>query len=139
MGYTTKFKGELLIMPAPSLDIISETNAFSKERHDCNTCPGIWCQWVINADGKLCWNGAEKFYNYIEWLEYLIEHFFMPKGYVLQGRIAYRGERFEDIGMICVKDNNVRNLYGAYDVSENEILLLTTMDESGRVEIEVLP
>ena len=32
MGYTTKLKGELLITPAPSLDIIKEINTFSVER-----------------------------------------------------------------------------------------------------------
>ena len=38
--------------------------------------PGYWCQWIINNDGDLEWDGGEKFYNYVEWLKFLITHFF---------------------------------------------------------------
>jgi hypothetical protein len=45
--------------------------------------PGLWCQWVVNDYNYLEWDGGEKFYNYTEWLDYLIEHFFEPWGYTL--------------------------------------------------------
>ena len=35
--------------------------------------PGLWCQWIIE-DNEIIWDGGEKFYNYIEWIEYLIEN-----------------------------------------------------------------
>ena len=37
--------------------------------------PGIWCDWCIE-DEVLIWNGSEKFYNYTDWLKFLIKHFF---------------------------------------------------------------
>ena len=44
----------------------------------------LWCDWTPTEDGYgIEWNGAEKFYNCVEWLEYLIEHFLGPWGYVL--------------------------------------------------------
>lgn len=74
--------------------------------------PGLWCQWIVNEDGFLVWDGGEKFYSYEEWLEYLIEHFFEPLGYVLNGDIEWQGESFDDFGTIHVVDNVVNMQYG---------------------------
>lgn len=71
--------------------------------------PGLWCQWVISDDGKaLEWDGGEKFYNYIEWLKYLINRFFEPWGKKLNGEIYWEGEDSDDRGIIVVKDNVVK-------------------------------
>lgn len=122
MGYTTKFKGELVIDPCPTTEIVDIINKMTHIRHDDRKFPSIWCQWIINSNNKLEWNDAEKFYNYIEWLEYLIENIFVPNGYYLNGRIRYRGERLEDIGVIYVKNNEVKNIRGIYDVADDELL-----------------
>lgn len=68
--------------------------------------PGLWCDWVIE-DGKLVWNDSEKFYNYVEWLEYMIKNFFQPKGYVLNGEMKFQGEDFYDRGKIVIVNNKV--------------------------------
>lgn len=80
--------------------------------NDAGSQPGLWCQWVINDNNELVWDEGEKFYNYIEWLEYLIEHFFSPLGYVLEGTVFYDGEDSDDFGKIIVKDNVVKVAYG---------------------------
>lgn len=89
--------------------------------------PGLWCQWIINEHGELEWDGNEKFYNYIEWLEYLIKHFFKPLGYVLNGDIAWQGEGEEDFGIIHVVDNVVTtqegSRYYSMDDFETEVLI----------------
>jgi hypothetical protein len=70
--------------------------------------PSLWCQWVPDDDGThLEWDGGEKFYDYVEWLEYLIEHFFGPWGYVLNGEVEWYGEDRSDVGKIIVIDNEV--------------------------------
>lgn len=70
--------------------------------------PGLWCQWVPSEDGNYIeWDGNEKFYYYIEWIEYLIKHFFSPWGYVLSGVVNYSGEDDDDYGSITIKDNVV--------------------------------
>lgn len=72
------------------------------------TQPGLWLQWVPTEDGwYLEWDGGEKFYEYVEWLEYLITMVFEPKGYILNGEIEWRGEDFDDSGKIIVTDNIV--------------------------------
>lgn len=70
--------------------------------------PGLWCNWELDDTGtELKWNGAEKFYNYIEWLEYLIQHFFTPWNIKLNGKIKWNGEDSDDVGLITVKNNKV--------------------------------
>jgi len=75
--------------------------------------PGLWLGWVISeSDGiyYLEWDGAEKFYYYIQWLEYLINNIFNKNGILLNGDIKWFGEDREDIGVISVTDNNVEIL-----------------------------
>jgi hypothetical protein len=71
--------------------------------------PGLWCHWVPTKDRKgLEWDGGEKFYHYVEWLEYLIEHFLTPWGYVVSGTVKWSGEEEEDNGTIFVENNVVK-------------------------------
>ena len=76
------------------------------------TQPGLWCQWIIDDDGNLAWDGGEKFYEYEEWLKYLIDKIFAPLGYVLNGNIEWQGEEYDDFGYIEVVDNEVTMHYG---------------------------
>jgi hypothetical protein len=72
------------------------------------TQPGLWCNWKPNDCGTAIeWNGAEKFYCYTLWLKYIITNFLAPKGYVLNGRVAYQGENEEDFGVIIVENNKI--------------------------------
>lgn len=72
-------------------------------------CPGLWCSWHPYDNGTIGWTGDEKFYDYVKWLEFIIENFLKPWGYVLNGEVEYRGEDWEDTGWISVKDNMVRS------------------------------
>lgn len=70
--------------------------------------PGLWCQWIPGPDGDtIIWDGGEKFYSYVEWLRYLIDHFLKPWGYVLNGEVQWQGEESSDNGTIFVKENGV--------------------------------
>jgi hypothetical protein len=69
--------------------------------------PGLWCGWQINDENELDWNGGEKFYHYVEWLKYLIAHFFEKWGVKLNGEIFWTGEDSSDMGKIVVTDNVV--------------------------------
>lgn len=72
------------------------------------TQPGLWCQWVPSEDGNsIEWDGGEKFYNYTEWIVYLINKILAPNGYVLNGKVDYFGEERGDVGVIEIKDNVV--------------------------------
>lgn len=91
------------------------------------TQPGLWCQWMIDDDGNLVWDGGEKFYEYGEWLTYLIENFLAPSGYVCNGEIEFQGEDMNDFGTIHVKDNVVIVEYGMRiqsleDISDDDLI-----------------
>lgn len=74
-----------------------------------STQPGLWCQWEPNEDGTTFgWNGTEKFYNYVEWLAYLISNIFIPRGYTLNGEVEWIGEDSNDFGKIQVVGNAIR-------------------------------
>jgi hypothetical protein len=53
------------------------------------------------------WDCGEKFYNYTEWLVYLIHKVLAPNGYILNGVVEYSGEEMGDVGEIVVVDNRV--------------------------------
>lgn len=100
------------------------------------TQPGLWCHWIINKRGELVWSGAEKFYKYVEWLEYLIKNFFEPEGLVLSGRCFYAGERMSDWGYICVKNNSVEKIPSDIDVTEHEDMICVRMPEVIKEELK---
>ena len=82
--------------------------------------PGLYCQWTVTDDGQtLEWDGGEKFYSYVEWLHYLIEHFFMVWGRTLTGEVEWVGEDNSDQGRIKVKDNVI--LVENIDASANDL------------------
>ena len=90
--------------------------------------PGLWCQWIIRGD-ELVWDEGEKFYNYVEWLEYLIKHFFEPLGYVLNGDVLWQGEDYDDCGVICVQNNTIDLKYGLHVYSMEDIETSVLIEE----------
>jgi hypothetical protein len=74
--------------------------------------PGLWCHWAPNLEGDhLLWDGGEKFYDYCEWLEYIIEHFLYPWGYRLDGKVSWEGEDEGDTGTLVADGHVVRIEY----------------------------
>ena len=52
------------------------------------------------------WDGGEKFYNYVEWLQVLIDKFFKPWDIKLSGTVRYKGED-GDSGYVMAANNKV--------------------------------
>jgi hypothetical protein len=78
-----------------------------------STQPGLWCQWVPNDDGtELAWDGGEKFYDYVPWMQYLIDYFFKTWDRTLNGQVRWRGESFDDVGILRVVNNTVYVMEG---------------------------
>ncbi|MBI1259685.1 MAG: hypothetical protein GC204_19635 [Chloroflexi bacterium] len=89
--------------------ISPEHDAFVVDRfHPPHGMPNSKCGWRPTRDGRgIEWNGREKFYDYVEWLTYLIEHFLKRWGYTLNGEVTWVGEDPTDTGVIVVCDNEV--------------------------------
>jgi hypothetical protein len=105
MGYETYFNDELTIDPPITSDHADELERFFDERHDDAPYPGIWCGWHLESGNLVATDG--KNYEYIEWLQYLIDIYFKPWGYTLDGEVYWDGEESEDRGKILVNDNIV--------------------------------
>ncbi len=89
--------------------------------------PTYYCQWIPTKDRMgLEWDKNEKFYFGHEWLVYLIERFFIPWGYTLNGESPWYIDDFEEAGVLRVADNLVteerrdiaaiKSEYGEFDL-----------------------
>lgn len=77
--------------------------------------PELYCQWVPTEDGlHIEWDGGEKFYSYVEWIEFLIKNILAPRGYVLNGEVHWEGEEDGDVGVIRITDNEVLTINGDF-------------------------
>jgi len=103
--------GEFMVSADDGPDVI-DYNVHPKSQ------PALWCQWVPNETGTAIeWDGGEKFYEYVKWLDYIIAKFLKPWGYVLNGEVEWEGQDSKDKGLLIVKDNVVttrsgRTVYG---------------------------
>lgn len=95
----------------------SDSSDFGQEEDDTiedynmppSTQPSLWLQWIVNDDKQTIeWDGNEKFYSYIDWIQYLIERILSPKGYLVNGEVRWVGEdTFDDRGVITIVNNDV--------------------------------
>lgn len=119
MGYTTKFEGtiwfsrDLTVREYRELEKLADYDSkddgtYEQHTETPETLPNSYLQWEPNKDGTgLVWNGAEKFYDYIHWLRWLIKHYFKPRGITLNGELHWSGEEIDDNGILVVADNKV--------------------------------
>ncbi len=73
--------------------------------------PTLWCKWCPSDSGKsIVWSG-NKFFGYIEWLEYIIEHFLITWGREVSGMIDIRNDQDTSLGYLKVIHNKVELKY----------------------------
>jgi hypothetical protein len=73
-----------------------------------STQPSLWLQWIMSEDKQtIKWDGNEKFYYYVEWIEYIIKNILEPNGYKLNGEVEFQGEEMRDRGLIIIINNKV--------------------------------
>lgn len=160
MGYTTDFWGEVTVSPPLDTSEIDFLNRFAGSRRmnrkkgpyfaepggnygqdrtddiiNYNDPPpgqpGLWCQWIPSDDGKtIGWDGGEKFYNSVEWMQYIIDHFlrpgaiakaelpFLQANHVVSGIIDAQGEEPDDRWRLVVTNNKVTQQYASISFGE---------------------
>lgn len=122
MGYTTNFEGRFNMSETASAEVIIKLRqlegADGREMDDPDA-PGTYCQWQITRDcSGIEWDGGEKFYDYVEWLQYIIDKILAPSGIHLTGSVAYFGEEVTDNGMLIIKDGKVEQVKTAQVAEE---------------------
>jgi len=118
----------------------NENEKWVKDVNDSGDCPSLWANWKIE-NNTLVWNGAEKFYSYVEWLEFYITNFFEPNDLKLSGVVYFYGEDREDCGSIIIDENFVKQYYkDDYDLDKllekykhNE-LVYNTLKNDGKTQ-----
>lgn len=111
MGYTTKFKGEFEISDVPSAEVIirlRELEGCDGREDKMLGQPDSYNQWILTKDCRhIKWDGGEKFYNYVEWLQFLISAVLTPAKLTLSGSVQYSGEETDDVGVLAIVDGKV--------------------------------
>ena len=112
MGYSTYFDGSFNLsrkLTVSELDTLQTLNAWDKDNPE--DAPDGPCDWVVDEDKEgnpyLRHNYEEKFRDWDEWTHYLAK-LFSSWGVQMNGRMAWQGEDTGDMGMIFVKDNQIR-------------------------------
>lgn len=99
------------------------------------TQPGLWCDWILKQDKDenvtLEWDGGEKFYDYVEWLDYLIVKILNPWGYHPYGVFLYAGEESDDAGYIIVEDNKIK----CFDYREDKSKIINYIKDSRVIDM----
>jgi hypothetical protein len=117
MGYTTKFAGKFALSRQLTMD---EYNILQDIAEDpsCNAAnefedgvPDSYCQWVPTRNGRsIEWDGGEKFYDYVEWLQWIICGPLATWGIDLSGEVTYSGEDTDDRGILRIDDSCVEQI-----------------------------
>lgn len=79
-------------------------------RHEKGGFPSYYCQWGPTSRTTIGWDENNNFYEYIEWLKYIIDYL-APRGYLLSGDVYWDGDEDGDRGLIEVRDNVVTVKY----------------------------
>lgn len=111
MGYTTTFSGVFYFNKPLTPQVIEKLKKLEgmDGRDFDDDRPQGYCKWNLTEDLKgLAWDGGEKFYSYIEWLEWIIKRILRPAKIEINGAVEYQGEFVGDCGAIIVKANQVR-------------------------------
>lgn len=113
MGYTTEFIGSLSLSRPLTL---SEAKQLLEFNDDPDTIelphPDSYMQWVPteSLDG-IMWDGNEKFYNYTEWMNWLVL-WLGNRGIEAAGELLWRGEETGDVGVLSVAGDRVTAEHG---------------------------
>lgn len=111
MGYTTEFDGRFEIDRLPPAEVIlrfNELDGIDGRETDDVDMPDGYNQWVLTKDLRhIAWDGNEKFYGYVEWLQYIIDKVLLPNNLFLSGSVAYAGEDAKDNGILTIEADKV--------------------------------
>jgi hypothetical protein len=115
MGYTTKFDGRFDLDKLPPAEVIVRLRELEgidgRDMEDPCAPKDGYCQWQLTKDCRgIEWDHGEKFYNYVEWLQYLIDNVLTPHDVTLSGSVNYSGEEADDNGVLVVENGSVRQV-----------------------------
>jgi hypothetical protein len=104
MGYTTKFTGAVKLGRKLTMAEAKELLEVDSDK----TKIDAYFQWVpAETFEHIVWDGEEKFYSYVEQLQWLCSDWLDQRGITANGILHWQGEETGDTGTITVVDNRV--------------------------------
>lgn len=114
MGYTTRLKGQFHFDKMPHGTVLAAIGALdgvSGRTDGAKGMPDSYCQWTLTKDfSGIHWDGGEKFYDYVEWAQWIIDKILTPANIALYGEIEFFGEDSSDIGKLVIADGKVKSI-----------------------------
>jgi hypothetical protein len=145
MGYSTSFDGTFTIEPPLTAEHAIDYGAMVALLWDREVPQGMpaghpdaYLQWQLSyGNAGLEWDGGEKFYAYTEWLAWLVEFWFRPRGYKVSGEVRYQGEEIGDTGVLRVVDGVVSKVAATFDDSPLDALReIVRRDKEGVLDVD---
>ena len=91
--------------------------------------PSSWCNWTPSKDGNsVRWNCRKNSYEYIKWLQYIINNFLGPHGYTLNGKVTYYGDCTTEYINLDGSETSSINSTDSTDSAENDYGEITIID-----------
>ena len=115
MGYHTEFHGQFNLnrpLDKETHEFLTKLASTRRMKRRMDPKYGVQGEFYVDAateddpfgqneDGTAIeWDGGEKFYDYIEWIEYIQKAVLDDKGYHLTGTVYWDGEESGDLGQI---------------------------------------
>jgi len=112
MGYDTRFSGAIEFSRPLTLAEATTWMNTHEALYDCDetakldAMPDSYLQWVPSEDLQaLVYDDNEKFYEYKDWLKWVLSHWIGRWGIVANGEILWSGEETDDNGILKVENN----------------------------------
>lgn len=111
MGYSTDFDGTIALSRPLTIAEARTVLDWNEEDRGGTGKPGKhpdgYMQWLPTDDLRgLVWDGNEKFYDYVEWMEWLVARL-AEWGIAGNGAIHWQGEENGDTGVLSVTGSTV--------------------------------
>ena len=108
MGYTTEFTGRFDLDKPLTPEHAAELAKYDRDEWPDPPTRG-YNQWRITEDGTgVEWDQEEKFYDWKEWLQYMIDKVLAPRGYTLTGSVEWSGESRADVGLLVIEKGKAK-------------------------------
>lgn len=108
MGYSTDFDGQItLSRPLTIAEARTVLDWHDDDVEKPGSHPKGYMQWLPTDDLRgIVWDGEEKFYDYVRWLEWLVAQL-AEWGVTGEGTIHWQGEENGDTGVLSVVGSTV--------------------------------
>ncbi len=118
MGYYTYFNGKFTLGTEAPQDVVDHVNQIENGQFETTGSPDSHSGWFMPDASTLMMRDGGKYYDYTDWLRWLVDIIFKPFELTMVGEIEWDGEEPGDIGKIRIDGYDVTVLQGRVTYTE---------------------